>query len=157
MADVVCGLTPDAMFQNETLWAIFKHCEMQLKYIERRIKGIFKRASTRAFFAILHLRKNMAEMHKKSQKDFKLVESGRKCRKWLESRLGLNFFSLFLLLPAFYSWNGWGKTLDWIPSYSSTGCLSYLWMHLRLEVILKKATYSVFNLIFTAMERESYW
>jgi len=66
---------------------------MQQKYIERRIKGIFKRASTRAFFAILHLRKNMAEMHKKSQKDFKLVESGRKCRKWLESRLGLNFFS----------------------------------------------------------------
>ena len=41
------------------------------------------------FFAIAHLRKNMAEMHKKSQKDFKLVESGRKCRKWLESRLGL--------------------------------------------------------------------
>ena len=60
------------------------------------------------FFAIAHLRKNMAEMHKKSQKDFKLVESGRKCRKWLKSRLGLKiFFFLFLLLPAFYSWNGW--------------------------------------------------
>ena len=86
---------------------------MQQKYIERRIKGIFKRASTRAFFAILHLRKNMAEMHKKSQKDFKLVESGRKCRKWLESRLGLNFFpfpSSSCIL--FLEWLGQNPWLD---------------------------------------------
>ena len=100
------------MFQNETLWVIFKHCEMQQKYIERRIKGIFKRASTRAFFAILHLRKNMAEMHKKSQKDFKLVESGRKCRKWLESRLGLNFFPFPSSCILFLEWLGQNPWLN---------------------------------------------
>lgn len=76
------------------------------------------------FFAIAHLRKNMAEMHKKSQKDFKLVESGRKCRKWLESRLGLKtiflyfFFFLHFILGMV---GGWDKTIDW--GYSSTGYL----------------------------------
>ena len=69
----------------------------------------------------------------------------------LLSRRYFLFFLHFILGMV----GGWDKTIDW--GYSSTG---YLWMHLRLKVSPKKATYffySVFNIFFTAKERESYW